>query len=95
MKNDLDSWMADLAAMPADRNLGGLEARISGDIARLRQQDSAVSAMAPARFIALSVALVIGAFAGGAMAVSATRAPALGTFAVGTDLAPSTLLAGA
>jgi hypothetical protein len=95
VKNDLDSWMAELAAMPPDRNLGGLEARISGDITRLRQQNSAISALAPARYIALSVALLIGAFAGGAMAVSVVRAPALDTFAVGTDLAPSTLLAGA
>jgi lipid-binding SYLF domain-containing protein len=94
VKNDLDSWMAELGAMPPDRNLDGLEARITRDIARLRQQDRTLSAMAPARFIALGVAVAIGAVAGGAMAVAALDTPAAGVFAVGTELAPSTLLAG-
>jgi hypothetical protein len=93
VKNDLDSWMADLASRPVDRGLGSLEAQIATDISRRRQQDRAVRAMAPARMMALGVALAVGAFAGGAVAASSIRSqPSSGAFAAGSALAPSTLL---
>jgi len=94
VKRDLDAWMSELAEAPSDRNLAGLEARIRRDIADLRRQERTVRALAPARVIALGVAVVIGAVAGGTMALSALHAPPSGVFAAGSDLAPSTLLAG-
>lgn len=95
MKTDLDAWMADLAAQPADRSLGNLDAEIGRDISSRRSQGRTIRAMAPARVVALSVAMTIGAFAGGAMAVSAVRAqPLADAFSVGSSLAPSTLLEG-
>ncbi len=95
MKTDLDTWMADLAAQPADRFLGDLDAEIRRDIFARRSQGRAIRAMAPARVVALSVAVAIGAVAGGAMAVSSVRAqPLADAFSVGSSLAPSTLLEG-
>lgn len=95
MKTDLDTWMADLAAQPADRFLGDLDAEIRRDIFARRSQGRAIRAMAPARVVALSVAVAIGAVAGGAMAVSSVRAqPMADAFSVGSSLAPSTLLEG-
>lgn len=93
VKNDLDSWLTDLAARPIDHGLGSLEAQIASDISRHRQQERAVRALAPARMLALGVALAVGAFAGGAVAASSIHArPAPGAFAAGSALAPSTLL---
>jgi hypothetical protein len=93
MTNDLDAWMADLASRPVDRGLGSLEAQIASDISLRRQQDLAARALAPARMVALGVALAVGAFAGGAVAASSIRSqPSPGTFAAGSALAPSTLL---
>jgi len=87
--------MADLAAQPADRFLGDLDAEIRRDIFARRSQGRAIRAMAPARVVALSVAVAIGAVAGGAMAVSSVRAqPLADAFSVGSSLAPSTLLEG-
>ncbi len=95
MKTDLDTWMADLASQPADRSLGDLDAEIRRDISNRRWQGRAIRAMAPARVIALSVAVAIGAFAGGAMAITSVRAqPLADAFSVGSSLAPSTLLEG-
>jgi hypothetical protein len=93
MKKDLDALFAELASSPLDRGLGSLEAQIGLDITHRRQQDLAVRAMAPARVMALGVALAVGAVAGGAVAASSIRAqPAPGAFAAGSALAPSTLL---
>lgn len=94
MKRDLDAWMSQLAEAAPDRNLAGLEALIRQDIADLRRQERVVRALAPARIIAMCVAVAIGAVAGGTMAVPALHAPSAGVFAAGSDLAPSTLLAG-
>ena len=94
MKRNLDAWMSELAEAPPDRNLAGLEARILHDIADFRRQERAVRALAPARIIALGAAVAIGAVAGGTMAVSALHAPPSGVFTAGSELAPSTLLAG-
>ena len=52
MKTDLDTWMADLAAQPADRFLGDLDAEIRRDISNRRWQGQAIRAMAPARVVA-------------------------------------------
>jgi len=94
VKRNLEDWISELAAAPPDRNLAGLEARVRQDIDHLRRQERAVRALAPARILALGVAVAIGAVAGGRMAVSALHPLPTGVFAAGSDLAPSTLLAG-
>jgi hypothetical protein len=94
MRNSrLDTWLADLAAQPTDRDLGGLAAEVARDISRRRLEARAVKVMAPVRVVTLGVAIAIGAFAGGAMAISAHH-EAVSAFAVGSELAPSSLLEG-
>jgi hypothetical protein len=95
MTNDLDHWVADLAAAPADRPLDGLEAEIGRDIAQRRRDARALKALAPVRLGAVGLALAMGVTAGSAAAVAAIRTPRpSGVFAV-VQLAPSTLLEGA
>lgn len=93
MNDDLDAALAALAASPADRPLGGMEARIARDIAQRRRQALQARPLRPVRLAALALALVIGLAAGGGAAVSALHAPQrAAAFAAGTELAPSTLL---
>ena len=94
MTNDLDHWVADLAAAPTDRRLDGLEVAIGRDIANRRRDAQALKALAPVRLGAIGVALAMGITAGSATAMAAMNAPRpTGPFAV-AQLAPSTLLEG-
>ena len=95
MTRDLDSWMAELAAAPADRVLDGLEDAVASDIAARRSEARTVNALAPVRLATLGLALTIGLGAGGAAALSAVRTAPAGAFAAVAQLAPSTLLDGA
>jgi hypothetical protein len=94
MTNDLDHWVADLAAAPTDHRLDGLEGAIGRDIADRRREARALKALAPVRLGAVGLALAMGITAGSAAATAAmqTSRPA-GVFAV-AQLAPSTLLEG-
>ena len=93
MSEDLDAALAALAATPADRPLGGMEARIAREIELRRSQALAARPLRPVRMAAVALALVIGVAAGGGAAVSAIHAPrGAAAFAAGTALAPSTLL---
>ena len=95
MTNDLDHWVADLAAASTDHRLDGLEAAIGGDIAHRRREARALKAMAPVRLGVVGVALAMGVTAGSAAAMAAMNTPhPAGPFAV-AQLAPSTLLEGA
>jgi hypothetical protein len=94
MTNDLDHWVADLAASSTDHQLDGLEAAIGRDIANRRREARALRTLAPVRLGAVGVALAMGITAGSAAAMAAMKAPhPPGPFAV-AQLAPSTLLEG-
>jgi len=90
---DLDEWMAQLAAAPADRSLDGLETDIRRAIGARRQEARTTKALGPARLAAVGVALAIGVASGAVSALTSVRAPrAPGPFASVAQLAPSTLL---
>jgi hypothetical protein len=90
---DLDQWMAQLAAAPADHALDGMEAEIGRAIGARRLETRAVKALGPARLAAVGVALAIGVASGAVSALSALPASsAHGPFASVAQLAPSTLL---
>jgi hypothetical protein len=90
---DLDQWMAQLAAAPADRSLEGLEAEIGRAIGARRGEARAVRALGPARLAAVSAALVTGVASGSLAAMTSAQASgARGPFASVAELAPSTLL---
>ncbi len=95
MTDDLDDWLADLAAAPLERPLDRLETELGCDIARRRRDARTLKALAPVRLGAVSLALALGVTAGTAAAMTAMRAaPASAGLAV-AELAPSTLLDGA
>jgi hypothetical protein len=95
MTDNLDDWVAELAAAPADRPLDRLEIEIGRDIAGRRREARALKALAPVRLGAIGLALAMGITAGSAAAMAAVKAPRpAGVFAL-AQLAPSTLLDGA
>jgi hypothetical protein len=95
MTNDLDDWVAELAAAPPDRPLDRLETEIGRDIAHRRRDARTLKALAPVRLGAVGLALTVGVTGGAAAAIAAIRTPQpAGVFAV-AQLAPSTLLEGA
>jgi hypothetical protein len=95
MTRDLDDWIAELAAAPADRSLAGLEASVGRAIAVRRREARTLQLLAPVRLATLGLALAMGVTAGGAAAMAVIRTPPpAGPFAAATLLAPSTLLEG-
>jgi hypothetical protein len=91
--DDLVGW---LAAQPLDRSLDGLELDVSRGIARRRADLKIGAALAPVRVASISLAMAMGATAGGLAAASTISTPQqFSTFSVSAHLAPSTLLEGA
>ena len=102
MNDPIDDLIKRLAATTTDRSLAGFETEVGR---RIRRRPFAswppfgtwtMTALAPARVIAVGLALVVGATAGGLAAASAlTPASQMDSFDVALTLAPSTLLEGA
>jgi hypothetical protein len=72
-----------------------MEAQVLSAIDARRREAMVARSLQPVRVTAMVLALALGAVAGGAAAVLASRTPVtVGAFAAGTQLAPSTLLNG-
>ena len=95
MSERLDDLFARLAAQPADRDLNDLENRIGRTIQSHRREIATLSAIAPVRIAAVSLALAFGLTAGVTLAISTgPQSHTYGTFSAAGNLAPSTLLEG-
>ena len=93
MSDDLDRWVAHLAAAPADRGLTGLEAQIGTAIRSRRAERQRARALAPVGVAAVCVGLAMGITAGSAAAMSVLLRPnPYAALANSAPLAPSTLL---
>ena len=91
MSNRLDTLLAQLQAQPADHDLGALEVDVQR---RLARRERSAGLFAPARAMAIGLALIVGAGVGGLTAATAMAAPRPSIFAATHALAPSTLLDG-
>jgi hypothetical protein len=95
MSERLDDLFVRMAAQPADRDLQDLESRIGRTIQSHRLESATVSAIAPVRVAAVSLALALGMTAGVAFSLSSGREPhSYSAFSPVGHLAPSTLLEG-
>ena len=95
MQNDLDQALTRLAAGRPDRSLDKLEHAVLSAIHQRRRDSSAAAALAPVRLASVSLALAIGATAGGMAAASTPLQPRQPSpFSTEAYLAPSTLLDG-
>lgn len=95
MSRTLDEDLNQLKATPPDVNLDALELGVLKSIAEVREARAAARVFMPVQVAAVLAALGLGVVGGGFAAVAATRDPGeISAFAVHSNLAPSTLLAG-
>jgi hypothetical protein len=94
MSNDLDAWLARLAA-DGGAAPAGLEAAVLESIAGRREDLLRSRRLAPYRTATVGLAMALGVTAGGMTAARATLEPQhLSSFSAEAHLAPSTLLEG-
>lgn len=95
MSEDLDNWMARLAAEPIDVPLAGLEGEIAHAIAGRRAQLGTARALRRVRAVAVGIGIAMGVTAGSAVAMSTLlKAEPYASLAAVSPLAPSILLEG-
>ncbi len=93
MNRNLDEALATLRQASPDGDLSQVEPRVWLRIAQSRRERDLVRRSAPYRFVAVLLALGLGAAVGAAHAREDRRPAAeVSAFRVATDLAPSTLL---
>lgn len=91
MSERLDHLLHSLAAQAPDRSLHDLERRVMAGVTRVEAERRTSAVLAPVRFAAVGLAMLIGATAGGLAAAATLSGPT--AFQAAHDLAPSTLLA--